>query len=271
METIRFAEKRRTSKWPAIIVTCFLILGGCFVAYLINFEDNPRMLGFSGEVAMNESNGLEEVGLSDAEKLDQLMNLNYEVKDVSTSDQSTPNFVSNIHVPNIYVDGKEVEEINSKIKDEYNKRFETLKEQMVKAESKYSFNVTYTYYENIIGLKKIVSLVVKQQIIDTDSQKVTSEKITVYNVDLSAKATVDMNTIALDMFGKDYKDIMKKQVKEYIISKGYVKESDYNYEITGLENYYIQEGKFHIAFNGENDGITKKAEVIDIIIEKVDN
>ena len=69
METIRFAEKRRTSKWPAIIVTCFLILGGCFVAYLINFEDNPRMLGFSGEVAMNESNGLEEVGLSDAEKL----------------------------------------------------------------------------------------------------------------------------------------------------------------------------------------------------------
>ena len=91
METIRFAEKRRTSKWPAIIVTCFLILGGCFVAYLINFEDNPRMLGFSGEVAMNESNGLEEVGLSDAEKLEQLMNLNYEIKDVSTTDQSTPN------------------------------------------------------------------------------------------------------------------------------------------------------------------------------------
>ena len=137
------------------------------------------------------------------------MNLNYEVKDVSTSDQSTPNFVSNIHVPNIYVDGKEVEEINSKIKDEYNKRFETLKEQMVKAESKYSFNVTYTYYENIIGLKKIVSLVVKQQIIDADSQKVTSEKITVYNVDLSAKATVDMNTIALDMFGKDYKVLLQ--------------------------------------------------------------
>lgn len=271
METIRFTEKRRTSKWPAIIVTCFLILGGCFVAYLINFEDNPRMLGFSGEVVMSESNGLEEVGMSDAEKLEQLMNLNYEVKDVSTSDQSTPNFVSNIHVPNIYVDGKEVEEINSKIKDEYNNRFETLKEQMVKAESKYSFNVTYTSYENIIGLKKIVSLVVKQQIIDTDSQKVTSEKVTVYNVDLSAKATVSLNEIALEVFGKDYKDIMKNQVKDFIVSKGYVKEADYKYEITGLENFYIQDGVFHIVFNGESDGITTKAEVIDIVIENNDN
>ena len=140
---------------------------------------------------------------------------------------------------------------------------------MIKAEGKYSFNVTYTYFENIVGLKKIVSLVVKQQIIDRDSQKVTSEKMTVYNVDLSARTTVTQQEIALEIFGKDYKEILKKQVKNYIVSKGYVKESEYKYEITGLENFYIQEGKFHIVFNGESDGITNKAEVIDIVIENL--
>lgn len=269
METIRFAERRKVSKWPAIIVTCFLILGGCFVAYAINFEDNPKMLGFGGSVQYTETDGLEDVGLSDAEKLEQIMNLNYEVKDVSSTDSTTANFVSNIHVPTIYVDGKEVEEINTKIKDEYDQRFETLKEQMAKAEGKYSFNVTYTYYENIIGLKKVVSLVVKQQIIDTDSQKVTSEKETIYNVDLSARTTISLQEIALEMFGKDYKEILKKEVKSYIVSKGYVKESEYKYEITGLENYYVQDGKFHIVFNGESDGITNKNEVIDIVIENL--
>jgi hypothetical protein len=269
METIRFAERRKVSKWPAIIVTCFLILGGCFVAYAINFEDNPKMLGFSGEVAVTESDGLEEVGLSDAEKLEQIMNLNYEIKDVSSTDSTSANFISDIHVPTIYVDGKEVEEINTKIKEEYDQRFAALKEQMIKAEGKYSFNVTYTYFENIVGLKKIVSLVVKQQIIDRDSQKVTSEKMTVYNVDLSARTTVTQQEIALEIFGKDYKEILKKQVKNYIVSKGYVKESEYKYEITGLENFYIQEGKFHIVFNGESDGITNKAEVIDIVIENL--
>ena len=210
METIRFAERRKVSKWPAIIVTCFLILGGCFVAYAINFEDNPKMLGFSGEVAVTESDGLEEVGLSDAEKLEQIMNLNYEIKDVSSADSTSANFISDIHVPTIYVDGKEVEEINTKIKEEYDQRFAALKEQMIKAEGKYSFNVTYTYFENIVGLKKIVSLVVKQQIIDRDSQKVTSEKMTVYNVDLSARTTVTQQEIALEIFGKDYKELLKQ-------------------------------------------------------------
>ena len=71
------------------------------------------------------------------------------------------------------------------------------------------------------------------------------------------------------VFGKDYKDILKKQVKSYIVSKGYVKESEYKYEITGLENYYVQDGKFHMVFNGESDGITNKTEVIDIVIDNL--
>ncbi|MGN1013646.1 MAG: hypothetical protein ACI4ON_07475 [Clostridia bacterium] len=268
METIRFTEKRKTTKWPAIIVMVFLIIGGGFVAYAINNEDNPKMLGFSSIEAPTESDGLENVGQTDAEKLAQAMNLNYEIKDISSVDKSTSNFVSDIHLPTIYVDGKEITELNAKIQAEYTTRFDNLKEQMTKAESNYSFNVTYTYFDNIVGLKKIVSLVIKQQIIDVDSQKVTSEKVTTYNVDLSAKKTLAQADVLLDLLGKDYKDTLKKQVKDYVVNAGYIKESEYNYEITGLENFYIQDSKFHIVFNGDSDNIVDSNDVIDIEIQK---
>lgn len=156
METIRFTERRKTTKWPAIIVMSFLIIGGCFVAYAIKNEDNPKMLGFSSATVTTESNGLENVGQTDADKLAQVMNLNYEIKDISSIDKSTSNFVSNIHLPTIYVDGKEVAQVNAKIQSEYTERFNNLKEQMKQAESNYSFNVTYTYFDNIVGLRKIV-------------------------------------------------------------------------------------------------------------------
>jgi hypothetical protein len=178
------------------------------------------------------------------------------------------NFVSDIHIPTIYVDGKEIAELNAKIQNEYTTRFENLKEQMSKAESNYSFNVTYTYFDNIVGLRKVVSIVVTQQIIDTDSQKVTSEKVTTYNVDLSSKTTLDQSDVLVDILGKDYKTILKDQVKSYVINNGYVKEANYNYEITGLENFYIKDSNFHIVFNGDSDSIVDSNDVIDVEIQK---
>ena len=126
---------------------------------------------------------------------------------------------------------------------------------MSQAESNYSFNVTYTYFDNIVGLRKVVSMVITQQIIDTDSQKVTSERVTTYNVDLSSKTTLSQSDVVIDLLGKDY-----------IISNGYATEDSYNYEITGLENFYIQDSKFHIVFNGESDNIADTTDVIDIEI-----
>lgn len=268
METIRFTEKRRTTKWPAIFVTLFLIIGGCFVAYAIKFEDNPRMLGLSGEIITTETNGLEEVNQTDAEKLEQAMNLNYEIRDVSSVDKSTSNFVSNIHLPTIYVDGKELADLNAKIQGEYTQRFDTLKEQMQQADSNYSFNVTYTYYDNIVGVRKVVSLVIKQQIIDTDSQTVTSERINTYNVDLSSKATLTQADVLIDILGKDYKDLLKNQVRNYVVSQGLISENEYNYEITELENFYIQDSKFHIVFNTDIDNVVNDdVGVLDIQID----
>ena len=266
METIRFTERRKTTKWPAIIVMSFLIIGGCFVAYAIKNEDNPKMLGLSSDAITTHSDGLENVGQTDEEKLAQAMSLNYDIKDISSVDQSVSNFVSDIHLPTIYVDGREIADINAKIQSEYVTRFDNLKEQMSQAESNYSFNVTYTYFDNIVGLRKVVSMVITQQIIDTDSQKVTSERVTTYNVDLSSKTTLSQSDVVIDLLGKDYKTILKDQVKDYIISNGYATEDSYNYEITGLENFYIQDSKFHIVFNGESDNIADTTDVIDIEI-----
>ncbi len=268
METIRFTEKRKTSKWPAICVTLFLIVGSLFVAYAIKFEDNPRMLGFNRDSLVSETDGLENVEQSDAQKLEQAMSLNFEIKDISSIDTTTSNFVSNIHLPSIYVDGKEITDLNAKIQGEYTTRFSNVKESMKEAESDYSFNVTYTYYENIVGLKKVVSIVLTQQIIDRDANKITSEKVNTYNVDLSSKQVLSQEDVLLDMLGKDYKEALKAQVKDYIIANKYATESNYNYEITGLENFYIQDSKFHIVFNGDSDSIAKTSDVIDIEILK---
>ncbi len=267
METIRYTERRKATKKPAIFLMLFLILGGAFVAYAIKFEDNPRMLGFTNVVTVAETNSLEDTGMSTEEKINQAMSLNYEIKDVSSIDKSKANFVSDIHLPTIYVDGKEITDINVKIQDEYTTRFNTLKESMKDAESNYSFNVTYTFHDNLVGTKKVVSLVLKQQIIDTDSQKVTSEKVSSYNVDLSSKTILSQNDVLVDLLGKDAKTILKGQVKEYLVNNKYTTESNFNYEITGLENFYIENGNLHIVFN-ESDKVVDSKDVIDIVIEK---
>lgn len=270
METIRFTEKRKSTKWPAIFVISFLIFGGAFVAYGIKFEDNPKMLGFSTEATSVDVNALENVSMTDEEKLAKAMSLNYEIKEVSSIDKSTANYVSDIHLPTIYVDGKEITELNAKIQSEYTTRFENLKSNVSeKAESNYSFNVNYKYYDNIVGTQKIVSLVIDQQIVDTDSKKVTSEKLTTYNVDLASKQTVSQNDVLLELFGKDYKEIVKSQVKDYVVSNKLISESKYNYEITGLENFYIQDGEFHMVFNMDSDAIVNDSKgILDIKIEK---
>lgn len=272
METIRYTEKKKSTKWPAVITVIFLVIGGAFVAYGIKFEDNPRMLGFSNANTVTDTNALENVEPTDEEKLQQAMNLNYEIKEVTSEDKTTPSYVSDIHLPNIYVDGKELTEIDAKISEEYTTRFENVKNAVSgKTESNYSFNVSYKYYDNIVGTKKVVSIIVDQQIVDTDSNKSTSRKVTTYNIDLASKSIITQADVLVDLLGKDYKELIKSQVKDYVISNKLISESKYNYEITYLENFYIQDGVFHIVFNMDSDPIVNDSKgVLDIEINKED-
>ena len=265
METIRFTEKKRTSKWPAIFVATFLIIGSSFVAYAIVNEDNPRMLGLAIESKSVETNGLGTVEETDEQKRDKARNINFEIKDISSMDKSSKKLEGNIKLPALYVDGKEIADFNTSIQDEYNTRFTNLKEQMESAESRYSFNVSYTFYDNIVGTRKIVSIVVKQQIIDVDSNKITSERITTYNMDLGSKSLLAQADVLLTILGKDHRDILRNDIKNHIISNNMKKESEYLYSVTGLENFYIQEGILHMVFN-PNEIVSDKYGILDIKI-----
>jgi len=137
---------------------------------------------------------------------------------------------------------------------------------MKSAENKFTYTVTYNKYENVIGDKKILSLTIYQRVIDDASKKSTTNKVESYNIDLSTKKVVEQQDIMLDLFGKEYKSKVNEVIKNYVISKGYISESNYTYTLTGLENYYIKDEKMHILFN-EDEIVDKQYGVLDIIIE----
>ena len=68
------------------------------------------------------------------------------------------------------------------------------------------------------------------------------------------------------MFGKDYKTYIKNTILDYVVQNGMMKESEFTYALTGLEDYYIKDGVFHIIFN-EGKLVDKKFGVLDIEIQ----
>lgn len=164
------------------------------------------------------------------------------------------------------INGEDLSDINSEIEQEYNKRFTSLKEQMKNAENKFTYTVTYNKYENVINDRRILSLTIYQRVIDDASKKSTTNKVESYNIDLVAKKLVEQQDVMLDLFGKEYKTKVNEIIKNYVVNKGYIKESEYIYTLTGLENYYIKDEKMHILFN-EDEIVDKKYGVLDITIE----
>lgn len=210
--------------------------------------------------------GNETHGLVDVNSKIEISDISYEVKDKVISDKENTKLKGNITIPQVVINGEELSEINSEIEEEYDKRFTSLKEQMKSAENKFTYTVTYNKYENKVGNRKILSLTIYQRVIDDASKKSTTNKVESYNIDLATKEIVDSQNVMIDLFGKEYKTKVNEIIKNYVINKGYIKESEYTYTLTGLENYYIKDEKMHILFN-EDELVDKKYGVLDIIIE----
>ena len=60
---------------------------------------------------------------------------------------------------------------------------------------------------------------------------------------------------------------MDALIKTDLGNRVMIEEDKYTYALTGLENYYIKEGVFHIIFN-EAELVDKKFKVLDIEIAK---
>lgn len=260
METMRYQENKKSYKGVIFGFFAFVIIGCGLIYFAISEEKEPQIVGSKNTT---ETHSL--VDIEDTDKTD-VSNISYEVKDKVISDKENVKLKGNITIPQVVINGEELNDINYEIEEEYNKRFTSLKEQMKSAENKFTYTVTYNKYENVIGDKKILSLTIYQRVIDDASKKSTTNKVESYNIDLSTKKVVEQQDIMLDLFGKEYKSKVNEVIKNYVINKGYISESNYTYTLTGLENYYIKDEKMHILFN-EDEIVDKQYGVLDIIIE----
>ena len=84
-------------------------------------------------------------------------------------------------------------------------------------------------------------------------------------LDVAKKEAVKLNEILLLYYGADYKAIAKNKIKDYLVSNKMIKEDEFTYAITGLENFYIKDSKVHMIFNSE-EIVNSKYGIIDITI-----
>lgn len=270
METMRYQENKKSYKGVIAGFFAFVVIGGGIIVLGISQEKKPQVIGSSNInietqslVDVSSNNDKNIIG-SDNDSLSK--SIVYEVVDKVISDKENTKLKGNITLPQIEVNEKKLTEINSQIETEYTSRFESLKEQMKSAENKFTYKVTYNKYENEVGNMKILSLTIYQRVIDDSSKESTTDKVETYNIDLKTGKTVEESVVMLELFGKEYKSKVNDAIRSYVVNKGYAKESEFSYTVTGLENYYIKDSKLHILLN-EDEIVDKKYGVLDITIE----
>lgn len=227
-------------------------------------EKEPVIIG-------EEKSDIQKLVELDASNLEAEKNKNasikYEIKDKSIEDNTNKKISGKITLPEIYVEGVVLTEVNESIEKDYSDTFAGLKEQMISAENKFQYIVSYTYYDNMVGSKKIVSVVINQKIVDLANNKTTMEKINTYNIDLVDKKKISQSDIARNMLGKDYKIILRSKVLNYVVQNQMMNEDDFTYTITGLENFYVKEGELYIIFNPD-ELVDKENGILEIKIDE---
>ena len=269
METMRYQENKKNGKWPIIFFSIFVVVGGALIALGIANEDAPQVVGGAREEVQSLVDIYAEETMAniyeEEEKID-IDEITFEIDDEIITDDSNKNFEANIELPKITVADKELTDINSKIKEEFTKVYNSLKSEMTLVENSFTFKTTYKYYDNVIGDKRILSITVHQRIVDDKEGTTTTDKVVTYNIDLEKCELVNELDISLAMFGKDYKTVIKNAIKDYVVKNEMMEEDKFVYSLTGLENYYIKDGVFHIIFN-EAELVDRKYKVLDIEIK----
>lgn len=266
METMSYNKirKKRTSSMGVYAFFLFIILGTGLVAYSIINEPEPTVLG---------KDPLKEINVY-GEKTEETISKNtVNVDDItckvedSQSSSKSGNFSINVTIPKVTINGALADNINSKIKEHYDERAKTLAEQMKNAENKFTYKVTYKTYENKVGDKRIVSITIHERIVDNAKGSSTTDRVDAYNIDLAESKILTQEEAALEVLGSNYSALIREQVKSTVVSSKMIAESKYDYTITGMEQFYIKEGKFHMLLN-EGEVVDKSYGVVDITITK---
>ena len=266
METMRLTEKKKSSKGVVIGLFLFFVIGTAILVFAIKTEEEPVTVGTSTDTQTQSLVDVEEIDKEALKEKNQ--NIEYSVKDNNITDTSNAKMKANMTLPVISIDAKELTTINQDINKYYTEMFASLKEEMASATSKYTYKVTYNVYDNMIEENKIISVTIYERIVDDSAKKNTMNKIKTYNIDAATKEQITQsNDIALTLFGKEYKTVIRDAIKDYVVSNNMMNEEDFNYTYIGVKPFYIKDGEFHLIFN-EGELVDSKYGVLDITIKK---
>lgn len=264
METMRYTEHKKSSKGIFIALFLFIIVGGVLIFFAMREEQEPEIIGEK----KSDIQKLVELDVdSTVKEKEKNSNIKYEIKDKIIEDNTNKRISGKITLPEVYVEGVVLTEINDSIEKDYSDTFLGLKEQMGSAENKFEYVVSYTSFDNMIGTKKVVSILINQKIVDVANNQTTMEKINTYNIDLVNKVKISGSDIAKSMLERDYKTILRNKVLNYVVENKMMSEDEFTYTITGLESFYVKEDNLYIIFN-PGDLVDKKHGILEIQIEK---
>lgn len=262
METMRYRETKKSIKGVVFCIVLFLALGVGIIYFAIKTEKEPIIVGQAG----SDVQSLMNIDSNSANVISEnILNMKYEITDKKISDKTNVKFKGDITLPVISMDGTALTELNQTIEKKYTEMFNSLKNSG-SLDNKFTYIVSYSKYDNVIDNKRILSITLYERTLDDQTKKNTMSKITTYNIDFDTKQTLKQNDVIADSLGSDCKTKIKNQIKDYVIGKNMMKQENYQYTYTGLENFYIKDDKFHIIFN-EGELVDKKYGVLDITIE----
>lgn len=261
METMNYnRDNKKHSKAGIIGFMLFACVGTAATFYMIANEPEPVVIGQDLYIPATSTNS-SEVDIY-AEK--NVEDITYEIKN-NISKSTLGKFKSNIAVPEIFIDKQELKEINEEILNRFLVRYNTVKEEVKDLENKFTYKVTYNKYESKKDNRRILSFTFYERIVDDSTGEDVTYKLYGYNIDLVTQKLITQEEAGLIVLGSTYKTIVKEKIKDFVLSKKIFSDDTYNYSLTGLEEFYVKDGKMHIMFNPSEMGNNK--DYLDITID----
>ena len=264
METMNYnRDNKKSSKLGIISFMLFTCIGTAASFYMIANEPEPKVLGQDMYIPTTSTNIDEQKNEVNIYSEEYIKNITYKIKN-HTSKSSSGKFKSDISVPKITIDGQLMKEINEEIFNKFATRYSAVKAESKAFENKFTYKVTYNKYESKLEGKRILSFTFYERIIDDATGSDVTYKLYAYSIDLVTKQIMTQDQAGLVILGSTYKTIIKDKIKDFVLKEKLFTENNYVYSLTGLEEFYVKNGKLHIMFNPGEMGDNK--DYLDIVI-----
>ena len=127
METMRYTEHKKSSKGIVFFLFLFIIVGGAIIFLAMKDEKQPEVIGSKKSDIQKlvdiDNNTLEEEKAKNS-------SIKYDIKDRTVEDNTNKKISGEITLPEIYIEGVVLQEINDDIGKDYSDTFSGLKEKM---------------------------------------------------------------------------------------------------------------------------------------------